>query len=43
MSSKWEYWVFEKKYKRFKADKDGNRNHLKSSVIEYLHYVKIKN
>lgn len=41
MSSRWEYWVFEKKYQRFKADKTENRNHKQDSVIEYLHYVKI--
>lgn len=42
MSTRWEYWVFTKEYKRFKADKTENRNHKKDSVTEYLHYVKIK-
>lgn len=41
MSTRWEYWVFEKEYQRFKADKTESRNHKKDSVIEYLHYVKI--
>jgi adenine-specific DNA-methyltransferase len=42
MSSRGEYGVFEQKYQRFKADKTENRNHTQDSVIEYLHYVKIK-
>ena len=42
MSSRWEYGVFTKEYRRFKADKTENRNHKKDSVIEYLHYVKIR-
>ena len=42
MSARWEYWVFKKEYRRFKADKTENRNHKKDSVIEYLHYVKIE-
>jgi len=42
MSARWEYGVFKKEYRRFKADKTENRNHKKDSVIEYLHYVKIK-
>ena len=39
MSEVWEYGVFKKEYKRFKADKTENRNHRKNSVTEYLHYV----
>lgn len=42
MSTRWEYWVFTKEYGRFKADKTEARNHKKTWVIEYLHYVKIK-
>ncbi len=42
MSARWKYGVFTKEYRRFKADKTENRNHKKDSVIEYLHYVKIK-
>lgn len=30
----------EKEYKRFKADKNENRNHKKDSVIEYIHCLK---
>ena len=42
MSSRWEYWVFTKEYKRFKAWKETeNRKFKKDSVVEYLHYVKI--
>ena len=40
METRWEYWVFTKEYRRFKAWKD--RNFKKDSVLEYLHYVKIK-
>lgn len=42
MSERWEYWVFTKEYRRFKADKTESRNHKKDSVTEYLHYVIIK-
>ncbi len=42
MSSKWDYWVFKKDYRRFKADKTESRNHKKDGVVEYLHYVKVK-
>ena len=42
MSNRGEYWFFTKKYNRFKADKDENREYKKDFVIEYLHYVKIK-
>lgn len=42
MSKRWEYGVFTKWYRRFKADKTSARNHKKDSVIEYLHYVAIK-
>lgn len=41
MSTRWEYGFFTKKYNRFKADKDENREYKKNQVIEYLHYVKI--
>ncbi len=43
MSRRWEYWVFTKEYRRFKADKTESRNHKKDFVTEYLHYVKITN
>lgn len=43
MSTRGDYWVKTKEYKRFKADKTENRNHKKESVLEYLHYVKINN
>lgn len=43
MSQRGEYGVFQKEYQRFKADKTENRNHKQEKVIEYLHYVKIKN
>ena len=42
MQIRWEYWVFTKEYKRFKADKTESRNHKQNSVLEYLHYIKIK-
>ncbi len=42
MSSRWDYWLFKKQYKRFKADKTENRKHKKNNVTEYLHYIKIK-
>jgi len=42
MSKRWEYGVFKKDYRRFKADKTKSRNYKKNSVTEYLHYVKIK-
>ena len=32
-----EYRCFATNYKRFKSDKDKNRNYKKSSTIEYLH------
>ena len=37
-----EYQCFTTDYKRFRADKEENRNHKKSSTIEYLHCL-IKN
>ena len=40
METRWKYWVFTKKYRRFKAWND--RNFKKDSVVEYLHYVEIK-
>ena len=43
MSRRGEYWFFTKKYNRFKADKDENREYKKDYVYEYLHYVIIKN
>ncbi len=42
MSRRGEYNFFTKKYNRFKADKDENREYKKDYVYEYLHYVKIK-
>jgi len=41
MSQRWEYWVKTLEYRRFKADKTENRNHVKDKTIEYLHYVKV--
>jgi len=43
MSQRWEYGVFRKKYKRFKADKRVSNSNQKEFVIEYLHYVIIDN
>lgn len=40
MSKYGEYSVFTKSYKRFKADKDENRNILASETIEYIHCLK---
>ena len=37
-----EYQYFTTDYKRFRADKEENRNHKKSSTVEYLHCL-IKN
>jgi adenine-specific DNA-methyltransferase len=42
MSTRGEYGFFTKTYNRFKADKDNNREYKKNSVVEYLHYVKVK-
>lgn len=42
MSKRGKYGVFKKEYSRFKADKTENRNHVASSVVEYLHYVECK-
>jgi adenine-specific DNA-methyltransferase len=42
MSKRWEYGVFMKKYRRFKADKTENRNHKKDEVVEYLHWVRVR-
>ena len=36
------YQCFTTDYKRFRADKEENRNHKKSSTVEYLHCL-IKN
>ena len=41
MSEVWKYSVFSKKYNRFKADKDENREYKKDYVYEYLHCVQI--
>jgi adenine-specific DNA-methyltransferase len=40
LSSRGEYGVVEKKYKRFQADLDKNRNIHGNNTIEYLHYVR---
>ena len=40
MSTRGKYWVFEKKYQRFKADT--KRTQKQDFVIEYLHYVIVK-
>lgn len=40
-SKKGKYIRFEMDYKRFKADKDENRNHAKTSTIEYLHCLTV--
>ncbi len=37
MSKYGEYSVYTTEYKRFKADKDENRNHKANSTLEYLH------
>lgn len=37
MSKYGRYEVKTTKYRRFKADKDENRNHTASSTVEYLH------
>ena len=37
MSKYGEYKVVTTEYRRFKADKEENRNHISSSTIEYLH------
>lgn len=42
METRWEYGVFTQEYQRFRADKKTARNHKKDSVIEYLHYVKVR-
>ncbi len=42
MSKRGKYGVFKKEYSRFKADKTENRNHVASSVVEYLHYIECK-
>ena len=42
MSWRGEYGFFTKKYNRFKADRDENREYKKDYVYEYLHYVIIK-
>ncbi|WP_299465392.1 DNA adenine methylase [uncultured Microscilla sp.] len=39
MSKRGKYGLFTQEYSRFKADKDTNRDHKASSVMEYLHYV----
>lgn len=36
-NNKGTYIRYEKEYKRFRADSDTNRNHVKDSTIEYLH------
>lgn len=43
LSTRGEYGFFVKKYNRFKADTDENRNHTSNFVNEYLHYVICKN
>ena len=43
MSTRGEYGVFEQKYQRFKADKTENRQHKQDFVVEYLHYVRVRN
>ena len=40
MSKYGEYQVVTTEYRRFKADKEENRNHKASSTIEYLHCLK---
>jgi len=39
MSLRGEYGYFTKKYNRFKADRDENRDYSASKTVEYLHYV----
>ncbi|MDO4800171.1 MAG: DNA adenine methylase [Bacillota bacterium] len=40
MSKYGSYSRRDKEYRRFKADRSGNRNHKKGSVVEYLHCLK---
>jgi adenine-specific DNA-methyltransferase len=42
LSLRGEYGCFTKRYRRFKADVDANRNTGETETVEYLHYVKIK-
>jgi len=42
MSLRGKYGYFTKKYNRFKADKNENRNYKASKTVEYLHYVVCK-
>jgi len=37
-----DYRCFTKRYKRFQADVQGNRNIKGNETVEYLHYVKVK-
>lgn len=39
MSKRGKYGYYVKEYKRFKADKTENRNHIANKTTEYLHYV----
>ena len=43
MSKYGDYSVYTKDYKRFKADKDENRNTGGNGTIEYLHCLRKKN
>ena len=43
MSLRGEYGYFKKKYSRFKADKDKNRDYIAKKTFEYLHHVVCKN
>ena len=40
MSKYGEYSVYTQDYRRFRADKEENRNHKSSKTIEYLHCLK---
>ncbi len=39
MSLRGKYGYFTKKYNRFKADRDENRDYKSNKTVEYLHYV----
>ena len=43
MSKYGEYSVYTKAYRRFKADRDENRNITANETIEYLHCLKKRN
>ena len=42
MSKRGEYGVFQKEYRRFKADSNEEKSYNEAPLFEYLHYVKIQ-